>query len=193
MYTLFFDTETTGFPNKKLPTEHRDQPHLLQLAFIVDDKTGNTVDEFCEIIKPTLTFQVPEAAYRIHGISYDRALKVGASGDFVLSLFHEWWSKCDRVVAHNYAFDVELMKITFARSSIKRKKRATVPDVYCTMLRGTNVLKIPGRYGKYKWPSLDEAYRVLVDKSGFEGAHDALNDVRACRKVYYALQDLGVT
>jgi hypothetical protein len=49
-------------------------------------------------------------------------------------------------------------------------------------------LKLPNSRGGYKWPTLDEAYRVLVDPSGFKDAHDAMADTRACRGVYYALR-----
>ena len=58
---------------------------------------------------------------------------------------------------------------------------------FCTMLNTVEIVKIPGRKG-YKWPKLDEAYRILVDPDGFEGAHDALADVKACRKVFYNLK-----
>ena len=60
----------------------------------------------------------------------------------------------------------------------------------CTMRIATNVLKIPGPRG-FKWPTLQEAYKRLVDPAGFEGAHDAITDVKACAAVFYALEDGG--
>ena len=59
------------------------------------------------------------------------------------------------------------------------------------MMASSFVLKLPGRFGNsYKWPKLSEAYETLVDEEGFEGAHDAMADVRACRAVYYKLKEL---
>ena len=56
----------------------------------------------------------------------------------------------------------------------------------------TDICKIPPPRGSgYKWPKLEEAYRILVDPVGFEGAHDAMVDVEACRKVFYALKNGG--
>jgi DNA polymerase III epsilon subunit-like protein len=51
------------------------------------------------------------------------------------------------------------------------------------MQHTTNVLKIPGRYGDFKWPKLEEAYKHYYGEI-FSGAHDALVDVRACRDVF---------
>ena len=59
------------------------------------------------------------------------------------------------------------------------------------MLSSMPVLKLPGRYGNYKWPKLEEAYKFLVDPAGFEDAHDALVDVKACAAVLDALEEMG--
>ena len=40
----------------------------------------------------------------------------------------------------------------------------------------------------YKRPSLTETYRHFFGRD-FDGAHDAMADVRACRDVYFALLD----
>ena len=61
------------------------------------------------------------------------------------------------------------------------------------MMSLVDELKIPGRFGKqYKWPSLDESYRALVNPEGFTGAHDAMVDVMACAEVLWAAEDRGV-
>ena len=46
--------------------------------------------------------------------------------------------------------------------------------------------KIPGKYG-YKWPTLSELHLKLFDFD-FEGAHDALLDVKACAKCLFELE-----
>lgn len=49
----------------------------------------------------------------------------------------------------------------------------------CIMLEAMNICKIPG-YNGYKWPTLDEAYRILVDKP-LNQLHRALDDTNhAC-------------
>ena len=53
-----------------------------------------------------------------------------------------------------------------------------------------DVLKLPGKYDSYKWPTLAEAYRHFTGKE-LEGAHDALVDSEACLVVFRGLVELG--
>ena len=64
----------------------------------------------------------------------------------------------------------------------------------CTMERSADTVKLPPTarqlaYGikGYKRPSLMEAYQHFFGRP-FEGAHDAMADVRACRDVFFALK-----
>jgi DNA polymerase-3 subunit epsilon len=66
----------------------------------------------------------------------------------------------------------------------------------CTMLKAIDVVKCPptekmrraGRTG-FKNPNLAETYRHFFGRD-FEGAHDAMADVRACRDVFFELRKL---
>jgi DNA polymerase III epsilon subunit-like protein len=51
--------------------------------------------------------------------------------------------------------------------------------------------KLPGKYGRYKWPKLAELHQVLFGEP-FAGAHGALADARACMRCYFRLTELGV-
>ena len=61
----------------------------------------------------------------------------------------------------------------------------------CTMIRSTDYCQLPGRYGKYKWPKLEELHFKLFGES-FEGAHDALADIRATMRCYYEMEKRGL-
>lgn len=56
------------------------------------------------------------------------------------------------------------------------------------MEASTPVCNIPGRYGKAKWPKLQEAHTYLLGKP-FDGAHGAMADTEACRRVFWALKN----
>jgi DNA polymerase III epsilon subunit-like protein len=84
-----------------------------------------------------------------------------------------------------------IMQVEFTR--LKRPiEEIIIKPVICTMKKATPILKLPKKnnYGKdpYKWPTLDETYRALVNPDGFGGAHRALNDVVACRQIMLALE-----
>jgi DNA polymerase-3 subunit epsilon len=50
---IFYDTETTGLPLFKEPSEHPDQPHIVQLAgCLVDLDTRKTIASMDVIVKP---------------------------------------------------------------------------------------------------------------------------------------------
>lgn len=186
---LFFDTETTGMVEFKKPHTDPKQPDLLQLAFILDDREGNTISEFCSILFDEAYIPIHEKALAVHGISKEKARMFGIPADEGLEKFRTCWEASTTLIAHNISFDKKVMKTAFHRSSSLSHPQTT-PIEYCTMRTATPILKLPGKFG-HKWPTLDEAYRVLIDPNGFEGAHDALNDVRACRAVYYKLQELS--
>ena len=133
---------------------------------------------------------IPKEAQDVHGISRERAERVGLPYKLVIPMFNQLLRKSDAVVAHNLSFDAMVMAAAYYRHGYPADELQR-PRRICTMKSTENVLKLPGRYGKYKWPSLDEAYRALVDPEGFEGAHDAFADTIACAKVFWACIDAG--
>ena len=63
-------------------------------------------------------------------------------------------------------------------------------DHYCTMKETTDLCKLPGRYGNYKWPKLQELHKHLFGEN-FVGAHDAMFDIKATMRCYYKLKEDG--
>ena len=188
---LFFDTETTGFPQDKLPLDDPAQPYIVQLAAVLDDENGNIKNSMNVIINADCG-PVPEGAYNVHKISEEIYKKFGIDCLVALAAFNSLVQCTDVIVAHNIAFDLKLLKTAYARIGKLEAFTSKVQSKpqFCTMLATTDVVKIPSPRGRggYKWPKLDEAYRVLVDPSGFAGAHDAYEDVKACREVFYSLK-----
>jgi len=194
MLTLVFDTETTGkadFKAAKLNRLHC-QPYIVQLgAILYEDQ--QVVAELNLIVDPSYKgtrVEVPQEAIDVHGISNEMIEAASFDHKVVIPMFNQLVRKADRLVAHNMQFDLLMARSMFTRIAASHDTLLGVPKV-CTMLSAKPVLKLPGKYGDYKWPSLDEAYRTLVDADGFEGAHDAMVDVRAAAAVLFALEDAG--
>ncbi|MBW6440996.1 3'-5' exonuclease [Patescibacteria group bacterium] len=186
---LFFDTETTGLPKKwDVPVTDLDNwPRLVQIAWLDCDESGKEVSSKSEIIKPE-EFLIPEESTRVHGITTDMAMKKGVDLKKTLNEFSEIMGRSKFLVAHNMSFDEKIMEAEFLRKGVQ--KSIFLPKKICTKEVSTNFCKIPGNYG-FKWPSLSELHIKLFDQD-FEHAHDALIDVKACARCFFALREKGI-
>ncbi|MBD3289860.1 3'-5' exonuclease [candidate division KSB1 bacterium] len=182
---LVFDTETTGLPkNWKAPlNDLNNWPRMVQIAWVLYDEQGIELEAANYIIKPN-GFEIPYEAQRVHGISTVRALKEGVELNRALMEFTEAMKKAKYLVAHNISFDEKIVGAEFIRENIIFNNMGTIKKL-CTKELSTNYCRIPGNYG-YKWPNLSELYITLF-KTGFEEAHNAETDVRACAKCFFEL------
>lgn len=191
MIEMFFDTETTDMLNFKRPLTDPSQPGLVQIAWELWEN-GNLIAEHDHTIHP-YGFKISAGAMKAHGITEAYATEFGEPLDEVMPQFFKDAARATKLIAHNAPFDWKITEICRLREFPKHLR---IPEnkCACTMRAATDICRVPSnRGGKgYKWPTLMEAYQILVDPAGFENAHDALADVRACRAIYYALKAKGI-
>ncbi len=191
MTYLFFDSETTGLPDFKMPPDWEGQPHICQIGAILADESGRVKAEMNFIITPD-GWKIPQEASLIHGITPEDSAKYGISIKGALSLFARMLLNCETVVAHNIKFDLFMLEIECARSGVSLQ----LPKQFaCTMQDSTDILQLPAtarmlayNMGKYKNPNLQEAHEYFMGAK-FNGAHDAMADVRACKEVFFKIQE----
>ena len=71
---LVYDTETTGLPLFREPSESPAQPHLVQLgASLVDLDTRSVLSSIDVIVKPD-GWTIPDEVAAIHGITNEKAM-----------------------------------------------------------------------------------------------------------------------
>ncbi len=188
---LFFDTETTGFFQDRKPVDHPSQPHIVQIAAQLCEEDGSAVAGFSLIVDPGV--DIPEAASRVHGVTRERAIQFGTSPDFALSMFTHLYTRANTVVAHNVKFDKGVVEAGMARyygKVVPLKK-----PMFCTMEAAAPIVNLPptermlaAGINKPKSPKLEECIRHFFGEE-LEGAHDAMVDVHACRRVYLKLKE----
>lgn len=191
MSYLFFDTETTGLPDFRMPTQWEGQPRICQLGAILTDDDGKVRAEMNLIASPS-GWKVPYEAAQIHGITQDDAIKFGVSMKGILTLFSRFISKADVVVAHNIRFDAFMIEREVLACEMQPADFKITTQT-CTMEMARDVVCIPptermiasGRTG-FKSPNLMEAFRHFFGRD-FDGAHDAMADVRACKDIFFAI------
>ena len=172
---LFLDTETTGFKKSGPLMQHR-QARVCQIAMILTDAKGKTLSQFSSLIKPK-DWTIHPKAQDVHGISDMDCIMFGIDQRKVVEMFIEYGRFNPTVVAHNEEFDRAMMEIELAYFGIDN------PDIapwYCTMKANTHITN-------GKLPKLDIVLQHYCNRSLGNDAHDALEDARACRDIYFAM------
>lgn len=188
---LAFDTETTGILEFRSPRNSPSQPDMVQLGCVLfDDETGKEYAAVDVTVLPTVVLSAESIA--IHGKDKLLLDRIGIPRRSAVSVFHGLLTKADFILAHNLNFDLGILHVAYLRENVNPELLLSKKQ-FCTMLMTTEMMKLPNpkRPGTHKWPSLDEAYRKYVDPNGFENAHDAMADIRACKGIYMAVKDLG--
>ena len=180
---LFYDTETSGKAN--FGYSYRDkQPWIVQLGNILSSES-KIHSRVSLMIKPEGRIITP-GAYNVHKINEETAQKYGVSELTACYIFLELLVNSDIGVCHNVAFDRLLVAHMLHNNDfVGAAEFLMTHDSYCTMLKGTDICKIPSFRGN-KWPTLKELHKYLFDED-FEDAHDALVDTEATRRCYYKM------
>ena len=203
---LFFDTETTGIRKGGFV------PRVVQIGALLTDDNGTTISELNILLHPEGFESVPQDAANVHGFSIEKIRSAGVDRLYGLSVFFDLAKNAQTLVAHNAEFDMDLMQIEtdYYKHRALESEQSRVSEwqdvlsnaqVFCTMINSRDTLRMPlsdaqarffrdtGNDQKYKNPRLIEAYQHFFHKD-FEGAHDAMADVRACRDVFFELHKL---
>jgi DNA polymerase III epsilon subunit-like protein len=180
MYVAW-DTETTGLPGTRItPTAknlHKyDSCRIVSLAAVKYSSRGRELASFHRIIKP-VGYTV--GATHVHGITHEHALEHGTPFTEVFREFIDFVGSVDTLVAHNSRFDENVLISEVLRIG-------QVPDFAKFNFVCTNNLHKEREFSPIK---LIDLYTKIFGH-GFDGAHDALNDARACGEVYPLMRDV---
>lgn len=185
---LIFDTETTGLPLSWSNDAHdtNNWPRILQLAWELCWEDGTTIRKSCELVQPD-GWVIPDGEFWVeHGYYTEINEMMGRPMSELLQEFIEAYNEADVLIAHNLGFDKPVIICEMFRYGLKVKKQI---NTYCTKLKSEFICKLPSQYpGKYKWPTLTEAYEFMFGKQN-EGGHDAGWDVQACKEIYLWIQE----
>lgn len=184
MNILGFDTETTGIPLWKEPSEHEGQPHIVQLAgILVDSESREVISQMDVIVRPD-GWIIPDDVAAIHGITTERAMDEGIPEPDALEQFLELYRQCQLRVAHNTTFDNRLIRIALKRFQpdlISDEEWKDNSRYYCTLVNCKKIM------GGNKGHTLSEAYKHFTGNDLVD-AHSALADAKACLQIYWELQ-----
>lgn len=188
MKIFVFDTETTGFINKKDPRLEA-QPKIVQFAGIFWEVSDNW--HFKEIKRCNILVNpgmpIPYGASQVHHI-YD--IDVKDAPDITEKIDEMLWyiNDADMIIGHNIEYDEDLVKLELRR--LEKEYMYHPKQVFCTMKTTVDFCSIQWNGARFKYPKLGELHKKLFDKY-FIGAHDAMTDVEATLNCFTQLVKLG--
>lgn len=207
MKLLVFDTETTGLPPKSKTLKNEELhlwPYIVQFSYIVyDTETHRIIKVKDDIIH--IPIVMCEEVMDIHGITNEVASASTSHIEDSLKEFYNDFQGVDRVIAHNFQFDWNMIQIELMRLIVREKpnnegdlyisilkiiQELPTEKIYCTMTNSTALcdLKMRSKFGKefVKFPKLSELHYCLFRVIPCN-LHNSLNDVVICLRCYYKL------
>ena len=181
MSYIAWDTETTGLPMTRQSatadnTHVFDKCRMVSIAFVKYDASGKELDAHYMLVKPD-TFKVE--ATHIHGITHEQAVENGAPFQEVYDTFVKFIGGCKTLVAHNSAFDENVLFSECYRRGVSL-------DPFKDITFACTHKLVHQWYLKPK--KLVIIYNELTGKT-LDDAHNALADSRACGVIYPFLRD----
>lgn len=186
MLNIFLDVETTGLD--------KSYNQIAQLSYIIADSDMNIINAKNFFLY--VDCEVDPGSSAITGLTKDKLVALSGGTKFKDIANEVAFDLRDNtIICHNSKFDMGFIRKEF--SSIGVEFNEFAPDeVLCTMDHYTDVLRIPGYYGRYKWPKLVEVLDWLNVSSQFVNdkacefygesglAHDSRFDTYATYLIY---------
>lgn len=190
---LFFDTETTGIPDRaaKWDTDFANYPHIVQMAWIHGCKVES------HIIRPD-GWEIPDETVEIHGITNEYAMEHGEPFAAVVDMFIQDCHDAGLICGHNIHFDTGIVKANILRELGREYYDAN--DVETALYKGKRIdtmrptMKwVDARManGRLKFPNLSELYSRCFPGETFP-AHDALEDCKAVARCLPVIVEMGL-
>lgn len=190
---LFFDTETTGIPEKhaKWDLGYMEFPHVVQLAWI------HGCREESHIIRPD-GWEIPQETVEVHGITTEYALEHGEPFAAVVDMFIQDCHDSGLICGHNIYFDTSVLKANILRELGREYYEANDVEQALHKYKRIDTMRASNKWvdartasGVKKWPKLCELYSRCFPGETF-AAHDALEDTKAVARCLPILIERGL-
>lgn len=175
--TLFYDTETTGFPSRK-PAYDPSQPHIVSIGAILAD--GNkAVDRMYTLVRPE-GWTIHPKAMEVHGITEQMASANGIPEGDALAMFLSLAAQATHRVAYNDDFDDRIVRTAIARFIPERAAQWNSMKAHCAMKEAA---KLSGRS-----MSLEKAVEHWLHVEHSD-AHNALGDAQMTHRLWLRMKE----
>lgn len=187
MVALVFDTETTHLFRYDRRADQAGQPRMCSLAAGLYDETGQEIEHFYHLVKPEGwdygAIEGLKESTGIHGLTLERLQDEGLPVLTVLEAYNAFVERTDEgICAFNIHYDQKVIRA--------ERRRAGLPDAYGERMIFCAMHGSRPFCGGGKTVNLARAMKALFD-ADHEGAHNALEDMRAAGRIYAYLLGQG--
>jgi DNA polymerase-3 subunit epsilon len=187
---LVLDVETSGLIVRDKPLDAPEQPRIVQLAFVVQDKDRRTLHTYSTLMRPPDSngWAITKEAQQVHGISTETCSRYGTHPRMALLNVAAMLETVRVLVCFNAGFDLGLIKREVDLLEEPHREqimlRLTRPR-----LRRVDVMKVATTLtSDGRWPTLARTHRMLTGED-MAGNHDALEDAKATARCFWALHE----
>ena len=203
---LFLKCSTSGLYREDLPITDEGQPWCCEIAAMLCNEAGVRTQAFAHLIKADGR-RSKTAATEVHGISDWALSQVGVPESRVIGLLGDMLKTTppDAMKVITWGeMDPMIISSLFARFAVKQGKdasayarlwaaRARTERINLVSPWATAICKLPGGPdGSYKWPTLDEAAKIILGREPVDGHRDAWRDLETVRDLYFSMVASGV-
>ena len=176
MKVIIFDTETNGLENCSVLS-------ISAIKIDVDLKLNSykEIGRFNRFYFRNEGEKINAEAVAVNGLTDEEILRRRVESDIKYSKYFEkdkdfvdFCKDTNHFVAHNISFDRK-----FIPFDLKTQ--------FCTKESNIDILKIPGKFGKYKWPRLNETakfYGIELDENRWHGSE---YDTEICKEIFVSM------
>lgn len=171
---IVFDTETNGLEECSVLSIS-----AIKLSVNKENLKVSEISRFNRYYFRNPGEEINESAIFVNGLT-DLEIEKRRIGENYAKYFEKdidflkFCKGCNHFVAHNIEFDRK-----FIPFELKHQ--------FCTKVENVEILKIPGKYGKYKWPRLNETafyYGIVLDENEWHGSE---YDTEICKDIFVAM------
>ena len=180
----YIDVETTG-----LHPHHND---IIQIAMLIEIN-GEVVEEYTSRMKPFMMDNINEQALKVTGVTraeIEQYPEPKIAYNQIIDILAKYINKFERSdkftpVAYNGKFDCEFLSCFFKKNNDKYygswfNRKIVDPLALLYIMDYKRMIDLPN----YKLATACQHFGIPLV------AHDALNDIRATRELWYVLDDM---
>lgn len=190
---LSLDTETSNLPARGMDVANPQYPWPVRIGAALFDDDGKDYALFSTGIRGDGR-TIAEGAKNVHGVSSREAGRTGIPEKVALSVICHLAGQARLLIGFNIEFDRDVLVAAILRQD-QDPKRLLRPGLQLIDLMKpcTPFCKLPTDHdsGSYRWPSLDDAGRILLGETPRVGPHTDWNDLQRGKRIYFWLKARG--